>query len=280
MNGQGHPPQAPPQAGTPEQMRLQAELLRDANEHLVLAAVRFQELEEAATEAHRQQLTFLARVAHELRNPLQPLRFAAELLGRLTDEKLLARMRAIVSGQVVHLARLIEDLLDGARAGTGKFSLERSTVDLSHVLGLAAESCLPAMRARHLVFESRLPPQPLLIDADPVRLAQIFGNLLQNAAKYTPEGGSVLLAMARRDAVAEVTVTDDGIGISAEALPHVFELFVQDPHAVRVARDGLGIGLAVVRELVEAHGGTVQAYSAGKDQGSQFVVELPLHVAG
>ncbi len=304
MNEQEHGPQAPP-SGTPEQLRVEAEalraelvalrgmlaqtqtdfdsapgtLMRQVNEQLVLAAVRFQDLEEAASQAHRRQVALVARVAHELRSPLQPLRFAAELLGRATDEKLLAKMRATVSGQVDHLTRLINDLMDGARVSTGKFSLERSTVDLSQVLGLAIENCMPALQARRQVFSHSLPPQPLPMEADPVRLVQVFGNLLHNAAKYAPEGGNVLLVAANRGAFAEVTVSDDGIGISAQALPHIFELFVQDPDAVAVAPEGLGIGLAVVRELVEAHGGTVQAHSAGSGQGSRFVVTLPLHAA-
>jgi signal transduction histidine kinase len=254
--------------------------LRDANERLVVAALHSQELEEEATEAHRRHVAFFATVAHELRNPLLPLRLAARMLDRAHDDReMLAKLQATITGQVSHIARLISDLLDGARVSTGKFRLERVSVDLVRLLELTVESFLPGTQARSQHLSSTLLPQALMVFADPVRLAQVFGNLLENASKYTPPGGELGLAVRVEGPDAVVTISDNGIGISAEALPHLFQIFVQDAHAVEFDSRGLGIGLAVVQELVHAHGGEVIASSAGKDQGSQFRVTLPLEAA-
>ena len=251
--------------------------LRDANERLVIAALHSQEMEEAATEAHRRHVAFFATVAHELRNPLLPLRLAARMLERAYDDRqMLATLQTTITGQVSHIARLISDLLDGARVSTGKFRLERVSVDLVRVLEMTIESFVPGTQARSQSFTSTLPPGPVMVNADPVRLAQIFGNLLENASKYTPPGGELALTVDVQGSDAVVTISDNGIGISAEALPHLFQIFVQDAHAVAFDSGGLGIGLAVVQELVHAHGGQVVASSAGKDQGSQFRVTLPL----
>jgi signal transduction histidine kinase len=177
------------------------------------------------------------------------------------------------------MARLIGDLLDGSRISTGKFRLERAVIDLSGVLELAIETCQPAMDARRHYFRRVGSLGPLIVNGDRVRLVQIFSNLLENAAKYTPEAGRIVMDAQVHGDQAVITITDNGIGISAEALPRVFELFVQDEHAAALNQSGLGIGLAVVRELVEAHGGTVVAESKGLAQGSRFVVTLPLAVA-
>jgi len=251
--------------------------LREANEQLVVAALSSQELEADAELAHGKQIKFLAMAAHELRNPLLPLRLAAQMMTRAhTDDQLLVRLQATINGQVTHMARLIGDLLDGSRISTGKFRLERSTVDLSGVIELAIETCQPAMDVRRHQFSRVGAPGPLMLHADAVRLVQVFSNLLENAAKYTPEDGTISLNAKVQDDAVTVTVSDNGIGITAQALPHVFDLFVQDEHATAHNQGGLGIGLAVVRELVEAHGGTVVAASAGPGLGSQFVVTLPL----
>jgi signal transduction histidine kinase len=251
--------------------------LRDANERLVLAALHSQELEEAAAQAHRKHVAFFATVAHELRNPLLPLRLAARMLDRAHDDReMLTKLQATITGQVSHIARLISDLLDGARVSTGKFRLERVSVDLVRVLELTVESLLPGAQARRQQVSSTLPTAPVRVFADPVRLAQVFGNLLENASKYTPEGGELALTVSVQGPNVVIDIADNGIGISPEALPHLFEIFVQDPHAVAFDSAGLGIGLAVVQELVQAHGGEVVATSAGKNQGSQFRVTLPL----
>ncbi len=253
--------------------------LREANAQLLIAALSAQELEADTADAHDQQITFLAMAAHELRNPLLPLRLAAQMITRgRADDQMLAKLQETINGQVSHMARLIGDLLDGSRVSTGKFRLVRSSVDLNGILDVAIETCQPAMDAKQLRFTHVTPGGPLMVDGDPVRLVQVFTNLLENASKYTQQEGEISLEAVTLGHDAVITVSDNGIGITAEALPHVFDLFVQDAHATEHDRGGLGIGLAVVRELVQAHGGTVGALSAGKDQGSQFIVSLPLGV--
>ena len=256
--------------------------LLEANEQLMVAALSSQELEADAELAHPKQIKFLAMAAHELRNPLLPLRLAAQMLPRAaSDAQLLAKLQATINGQLSHMARLIGDLLDGSRISTGKFRLERTTIDLSGVLELAIQTCQPVMEVRRHRFRRTGSSGPLTIHADAVRLVQVFSNLLENAAKYTPEEGLITLdAQVRDDAATIITISDNGIGITAQAMPHIFDLFTQDEHAAAHNQGGLGIGLAVVRELVEAHGGTVVAESAGTGQGSRFVVTLPLAAAG
>ncbi|MBL0391094.1 HAMP domain-containing histidine kinase [Ramlibacter monticola] len=253
--------------------------LREANERLVVAALHSQELEEEAKQAYRQYVAFFATVAHELRNPLLPLRLAARMLDRAHDDpEMLAKLQATITGQVNHIARLISDLLDGARVSTGKFRLERVSVDLVRLLALAIESFLPLAEGRHQKFSSAMPAGAVPVFADPVRLVQVFGNLLENASKYTPEGGELGLVVSVQGPNVVVAISDNGIGITPEALPHLFKIFVQDAHAVAFDRAGFGIGLAVVQELVLEHGGAVVATSAGKGRGSQFRVTLPLEV--
>jgi len=251
--------------------------LLESNERLLRAALAAQEQEEQGKELRRRQVGFLATVAHELRHPLTPISSAAELLHRArTDEPLLLRLQFVIQRQVAHLSRLVEDLLDGSRMGTGKLRLERQAVQMSEVLDLAVTACRPEIDARRQHLVARWPSTPLVVHGDAVRLAQVFGNLLDNASKYTPQGGRIALTAVVRGETLVVTVSDSGIGISAEALPHLFDLFMQGAHAAAPHHSGLGIGLAVVGELVEAHGGTVVARSGGHDQGSEFEVTLPL----
>jgi signal transduction histidine kinase len=244
----------------------------------VLAALSSRELEAEAEQSNSRQVAFLAMAAHELRNPLLPLRLASKMISRDRTDEQLAKVRETINGQVNHMARLIGDLLDGSRISTGKFRLEQRIVDVCSVLDLAVETCQSAMDSRHHNFKRVGPAGTLNVTGDAVRLVQVFSNLLENAAKYTPEGGEISLATAVDGDKLSITVSDNGIGITAQALPHVFELFAQDEHAAVHNQGGLGIGLAVVRELVEAHGGNVVATSAGKDLGSRFVVTLPLAV--
>ena len=251
--------------------------LRQVNERLVIAALNSQELEVTALEAHRRQIAFLATVAHELRNPLMPLRLAALMLDRArNDDAAHAKLQATISGQVAQMTRLIGDLLDGSRISTGKFRLERTLIDIGPVIGRAIETCQPAMDEYGHTFGSEIPPGPVMMLGDAVRLVQVFGNLLENASKYTPPGGDISLRVVVRGEAVVVTITDNGIGITAKALPHVFDMFVRDAHATAVNQNGLGIGLAVVRELVKAHEGLVVAASEGEGLGSQFTVTLPL----
>ncbi len=252
-------------------------VLREANEQLVLATLSAKDREATAQAAYKRQIAFLATVAHELRNPLMPLRLATHMLSRArTDEAGHNKLQATINGQVAQITRLINDLLDGSRISTGKLRLERTVVDLSDIIELAVETSRPAMEERHHRFSTVMPSGAIKVLGDPARLTQVLGNLLGNACKYTPEGGKITLQGAVTGDAVSITVADNGIGITAQALPHVFDLFVQDARASQLSPGGLGIGLAVVRELVTAHEGQVVARSAGPDLGSQFVVTLPL----
>jgi signal transduction histidine kinase len=253
--------------------------LQEANEQLVQVALTAQDLQSAAERAHRLQAEFMAVLAHELRSPLMPIRTAAGLLGRLPAGEL-SQVQAVIERQVAHLSRLVDDLLDVSRMVTGKLRLDIGSVDLADTIEQAVGTCRPAMDARHQHLQVALPSHALPMRGDPLRLAQVVNNLLDNASRYAPDGGMIALSavVVGRDIV--MTVSDNGIGIAAEALPRVFEPFVQDVHATRFNGAGLGIGLALVRELVEGHGGSVVASSAGSGLGSQFVVTLPLAGVG
>lgn len=249
--------------------------LREANGELVLAALSAQELLAAAERAQQQQKEFLAVVAHELRNPLTPIRIAAEMLGLVRADEM-PRYQAIIEQEVEHMVRLVSDLLDVSRVNTGKLRLERQVVDMASIIDEAVDACRPAMDTRMQRFSVQVPPRALEVDGDPVRLSQILRNLLDNASKYTPTGGEIGLSVTVEGNAIVLIVSDSGIGITFDALPRVFEPFAQEPHAIGFSGAGLGIGLTVVRELVEAHGGTVVACSAGTGLGSQFIVTLPL----
>jgi diguanylate cyclase (GGDEF)-like protein len=249
--------------------------LRDANERLVLAALGAQQLQHAAELARRRQTELLALVAHELRNPLSPIRAAAALLGRVGSEEL-PRLKAIIERQVTRMKRLASDLLDVSRANTGKLRLEPQRVDLASVIDESVDTCRPAMDLRLQRLRVHLPARRLELDADPARLAQVLSNLLDNASKYTPNGGQIELSVEVERGFAAITVSDNGIGMTPQSTSEVFDPFVQEPHAVTFNGLGLGLGLTVVRELVEAHGGSVIASSAGAGLGSKFVVTLPL----
>jgi signal transduction histidine kinase len=228
-------------------------------------------------EADRRKDEFLATLAHELRNPLAPILLAASLLNRIrAQDPMLPRIQGVIERQAIHMARLVDDLLDKSRLITGRFRLDRCRVELAAMLEQAVETCRPAMDVRHQQSDLRLPPRALAVHGDRTRLVQIFVNLLHNACKYTPENGMISIGATIRSNEIEISVSDNGIGITADALPHIFELFVQDARGLTLSNDGLGIGLAVVRELVQAHGGNVTASSPGSDSGSTFVVTLPL----
>lgn len=257
-----------------EQQRLYLEL-REANKRLVTAVLTAQSLQASAEHALGQQRNILALVAHELRNPLKPISMIAGRLARVPSEEL-PRMQALIEAQVQHMSRLVDDLLDVSRASTGKLRLDCREVDMVQIIKEAIDVCTPVMNTRLLHFAAHLPSCTLAVNGDPVRLTQILGNLLANAAKYTPPGGIVELSVNVEDDVLVMSVSDNGIGITAKALPFIFEPFVQDVHAVGFNGAGLGIGLTVVRELVEAHGGTVTGASGGDGKGSEFIVILPL----
>jgi signal transduction histidine kinase len=234
----------------------------------------------ASREAHQRQLSFLATIAHELRNPLMPLRLAALMLdGARNDEVAYAAHQATIKGQVAQITRLIGDLLEGTSIGAGKFRLERKLMDVGGVLDRVVETCQPSMQARHQHFSVTREGGALMVLGDSARLIQVFGNLLENSSRYTPEGGKISLSAKTVGDCVVVAVKDNGIGISAKALPRVFDIFVRDARAAMASEGGLGIGLSVVRELVKAHEGGVVAHSDGEDAGSEFVVRLPVALA-
>ena len=247
--------------------------LQEANQHLVLAALSAQDLQSAAEQAQRRQSDLLALAAHELRNPLTPIRTAAALLGRVRHDEL-PRVQAIIERQVLHMTRLVSDLLDVSRVHTGKLRLQPVWTDMTDVIDTAIETCRPAIDTRLQIFDIQMPARLPELFVDPIRMVQVFSNLLDNASKYTPDGGEIRFAVLVREQDIVFSVIDSGIGISAEVLPTVFEPFVQDTHAIGFNAAGLGIGLTVVRELVEAHGGHVAAASRGTGLGSQFAVTL------
>jgi len=218
---------------------------------------------------------FLATLAHELRNPLAPIRTSAALLKSNADARLVERTRAIIERQVGHLVRLVDDLLDVSRISRGKLVLTREPVDLAAIVATALETSRPVLDAAELTLTTHLPSGPVVVLADRVRLAQAISNILNNAAKFTPAGGAVDVAFAVDDAHVSLRITDSGIGIPTSLLDQVFEMFVQGP-AGRRSASGLGIGLTIVKRLVELHDGVVRAESAGDGAGSTFVITLPV----
>ena len=255
---------------------------------------------EALRERDRRKDEFLSTLGHELRNPLAPIRNALEIM-RLADDQpeVVARQRERLERQVAQMVRLVDDLLDVSRVVTGKLRLTPEPVTLQDVLEAALDLSRPHLEKSRLSLETRIPPDPIVLNADRVRLAQVFSNLLNNAAKYTEAGGRVTLTVERvtraggeigrvesatgedipvvaGSAFVRVRVKDTGVGIPAHVLPHIFELFTQVDRTLNRSQGGLGVGLALVRKLVEMHGGTVSARSEGAGRGTEFTVELPV----
>ena len=251
------------------------ELLARVDAHLRLQRIR-REAEQSLRESDRRKDEFLAMLAHELRNPLAPIRNAAHVLkvaGPLDDRQQWAR--EVIERQTQQLTRLVDDLLDVSRITRGKVALAREPLDLATIVNRAVETSLPLIEARRHQLDLALPPEPVRVDGDLTRLVQVVGNLLNNAAKYTDEGGYIRLEAAQEDGKAVIRVRDNGMGVPADLLPHVFDLFSQADRSLDRSQGGLGIGLTLVRRLVELHGGEVEARSEGPGQGSEFVVRLP-----
>jgi PAS domain S-box-containing protein len=231
------------------------------------------------SEADRRKDEFLATLAHELRNPLAPIRNGLELIklasGRAATVE---KARSMMERQVTQMVRLIDDLMDVSRISTGKLELRKERVPLASVLNSAVETSRPLIEKMGHELTITLPEQPLMVDADMTRLAQVFLNLLNNAAKYSDRGGRIQLNVERQGSDVVVTVKDTGIGLAADQLPHIFEMFTQVDRSLEKSQGGLGIGLTLVRRLVEMHGGTVGARSEGPGKGSEFVVRLPVVV--
>jgi CheY-like chemotaxis protein len=246
-----------------ERKRLELELRRHAQE---------------LAESDQRKDEFLAMLAHELRNPLAPIVNAARLL-ELRSAVLpreLSWSVAVIARQAAQMRRLVDDMLDLARITRGRIDLHLEPVDLAEVVSGAVETARPLIEARGHHLELALPAGPVPLKADRVRLAQVLGNLLHNAAKYTPEHGQIRLSVEREGAEAVVRVRDNGVGIAPEMLPRVFDLFAQAERSLDRAEGGLGLGLKLVRTLVEMHGGSVDASSEGRGRGSEFVVRLPI----
>jgi PAS domain S-box-containing protein len=234
------------------------------------------QLYDAVREAAHRKDEFLALLAHELRNPLTPIRNAVHVLkAAAADAAAAGRARDLIERQVEHLVRLVDDLLDVSRMMRGKIELRKERIDLAAAVARAVETAAPAVEAGRHELTVSLPPEPLRLEADPVRLAQVIANLLNNAAKYTEPGGRITLTAAREGDEAVVRVRDTGVGVAADMLPKIFDLFVQADRSLDRAQGGMGVGLTLVRRLVELHGGGVQAYSDGPGKGSEFVVRLP-----
>ena len=226
-------------------------------------------------EADRRKDVFLASLAHELRNPLAPIRTGVAILRMTGAESRSETVLAMMERQLQHMARLLDDLLDVSRISRGKITLHPERIDLRHVVDAAVEANRPLIEEMGHVFFVSAPSEPAFLSADPVRFAQILSNLLNNAAKYTPPGGRIALKAEHRGDEVEVSVTDNGIGIPGESLESIFEMFTQIGSQSSNAQGGLGIGLSLAKGLVALHGGTIQAYSEGLGRGSEFRVRVP-----
>ncbi len=258
-----------------EALSRQRELEAEIAERKIAEAER-EKAQEALREADRRKDEFLAMLAHELRNPLAPIRNALEMLKLVEASPELQRQtREMMERQVQLMVRLVDDLLDVSRITRGKIELRKEPIELADVVARAVETARPLIESRKHELKIDVTPGPLLLQGDLVRLAQVVANLLNNAAKYMEPGGRMGLKAGREGDKVVLRLRDAGIGIAPEMLPQVFDLFTQADHAPSLSQGGLGIGLTLVRRLVEMHGGTVEAHSPGLGKGSEFVVFLP-----
>ena len=264
--------QALPRVWTPEEVTLVEEAADRTWASLARARA-----EQELREADRRKDEFLAILAHELRNPLAPLRNALEVLKLApSDSKMLEQSRDIMGRQLTQMVRLIDDLLDVSRISRGKLNVRRERVELEQIIRQAVETSHPLIEAASQRLTIAISAGPMIVEADPTRLAQVFANLLNNAAKYTDHGGEIFLSADRQGDRAVIRVRDTGVGIPAEMLSRVFDMFLQVDRSLEKAQGGLGVGLSLVKGLVELHGGTVEAHSEGIGRGSEFVVQLPI----
>jgi signal transduction histidine kinase/CheY-like chemotaxis protein len=252
------------------------EFLRTITRYVTVAYERVR-LIQRLREADRRKDEFLAMLAHELRNPLSPIRTSVRIVREAAeDDPVLTRNHAIIERQVGQMARLLDDLLDVSRITRGMVHLNPETLDLLQVVRGAIESCRPFIEEKDHRLGASLPEAPLPIEGDRVRLDQVLVNLLSNAVKYTEPGGKIDVELSREGDDAVLCVRDTGKGIEGELLPHIFELFTQGERALDRSQGGLGIGLTLVKSLVELHRGTIEARSEGRGCGSEFIVRLPL----
>jgi two-component system, sensor histidine kinase len=242
--------------------------------------IEVRDLLEKRDDALRQRDNFLAMLAHELRNPLAPMLNAVYLLNTLqTGDPLIIRTRDILERQVSHMTRIVDDLLDVARFERGKIHLKRQRLDLNAAVGAAVEACMPAAHARSQDMKMALAPEPLFIDADPVRLEQLLSNLIVNASKFTPNAGKIEVQTSRDAEMAWVNVRDNGVGIRPEMIERIFAPFAQDDDSLARSAGGLGIGLSIARAIAELHGGSLHARSEGVSKGASFQACFPLSTA-
>jgi PAS domain S-box-containing protein len=232
--------------------------------------------EEALHQVNQRKDAFLAVLAHELRNPLAAIRYALAASKRAGTAKLPKGTAEVIDRQVIHMTRLLEDLLDTARIARGTLEIKKSSTELTHVIGTALETARPIINAKQHKLSLDLPEQPVRLEADSIRLAQIFSNVLINAAKYTDPGGCIALRAMTDGEEVVVAVRDNGIGISPDLMPRLFDLYAQGREASAHDQDGLGIGLSLVRGLVALHAGTIEARSDGPGKGSEFIIRLPI----
>jgi PAS domain S-box-containing protein len=234
-------------------------------------------LYEQLREADRKKDEFLATLAHELRNPLAPISYSLQILKLEQDlSPATAQLREMMERQVQHLVRLVDDLLEVSRITRGKITLRKESVELVSILGSAVETSRPTIDASGHQLAIQISPEPMRLDADPVRLAQVVANLLNNAAKYTEPGGQIWLTARPNGGEAVISIRDTGMGIPPEMLARIFDMFMQVDRTVKRSQGGLGIGLTLSQSLVQLHGGTIEAKSEGLGKGSEFIVRLPL----
>lgn len=231
---------------------------------------------DALREADRRKDEFLATLAHELRNPLAPIRNGLDILRASPMAANAEEIRTMMDRQLSHLVRLVDDLLDVSRVSKGKIELRKTHITLSEIIETAVDASNPLITAGRHELRLDMPDAPVWLDADLTRLSQVVSNLLNNAAKYTPEGGSILLAARRERGEVLINVADNGVGIPSDMLPRIFGLFTQVRDSLHRSHGGLGIGLALVKQLVEMHGGAIIAESPGPGKGSTFRVRLPV----
>lgn len=270
-------------AATQRELQTSTAALATANDELHVSNEdlhrRLEELEAAAV-ADRNKDEFLAMLAHELRTPLAPILSAVQILRRqAADNPMVQRAREVVERQALHQARLLEDLLDVSRITRGKIELRRRHVSVGDAVTEALEATRGLIQAKAQIIEVMLSDEPIFVDADPTRLTQVITNLVNNAAKYTHAGGRISIACAREGEQTVVVVRDNGSGIPREMLSRIFDLFAQAEPSTARTHGGLGIGLTLVKNLVEMHGGTVVARSRGRGTGSEFEVRLPVVMA-
>jgi signal transduction histidine kinase/ActR/RegA family two-component response regulator len=228
-------------------------------------------------EADARKNEFLAMLGHELRNPLAPIRNAVKIMRQTgSDDPDLCWARDVVDHQVRQLAQLVDDLLEISRVTSGKVRLQKEPVDVATIVAFAVETSRPTIEAHNHRLSIALPAEPIFVEADSLRMAQVLSNLLNNAAKYTKPGGQVRLAATAEGSEVVFRVRDSGIGIPPEMLSNIFDLFAQVDHSLDHSQGGLGLGLTLVKSLVEMHGGSVQAHSEGLSRGSEFMVRLPI----